>query len=171
VAYSVDDIASCVAWVTSSGRTSDDSSEDFDSTTCSTNGTVGEECDEIKDALPLKIGLDLGGGTLLVNSKVQVYVQSIMSAGDFYLLPYSDANSVIGTNEIGPNTASAGAWMEFTLTQNFVDDLAAPDGDGFVFVRWASDGTAKLKHGEVEADLLIDLDTLTGVSLRLRTTW
>lgn len=164
MAYSVDLIASVTNATHSAGRTNDDIANSVDTTSCHTNGTVGESCDEFKDAESMKIGLDVSGGQIENGSKVQVYCNDVMSAGDVYLLPYSDANSVIGTNELGPETIGAGAYDEFTLDQNFIDDLAAPDGNGYVYVRYASDGTAKSKTGEVQADLIVTLDTLAGIT-------
>ncbi len=163
MAYSVDDIAEAITYLTSS-RTADDGALDFDATTCLTNGTTGEDCDEIKNTLSSKIAIDVQGGALLVNTKVRVFVNSVMTGGDTYLLPYTDANSVSGTNEIGPETIVAGEWDEFTLSSAFIADLAVADVNGYQYVRYASDGTAKPKIGEVQADALIDLDVLSGIS-------
>jgi len=156
VAYSpTAHIVSVITMDHSSGRQNDDTTVDLDITACMSNGTLTTVCDEWKNILSGRIGLDLGGGTIVAGSLIRVRVDSFMTGGDIYLLPYTDANSVSTTNEINGGAIAADTWIEWTLTQAFIDDLWV-DGSGYAYVRMASDGTSKPKVSEAESDLTID---------------
>ncbi len=161
MAYSVDDITLVTDAVHTAGRTNPDTSNPVDVTTCMTNGTLADSCDEWKDADSGKIHIDVSGGTIDTLS-IRLWLNDIMTGGDFYLMPYTSDTAVSGTNEM-QDTGVDDTWHEFVLGSSFIAELNVA-GDDTVAIRVASDGTSKLKWGEVQADLVTITATLAGVT-------
>lgn len=161
MAYSVDDIGKVEAW-THTGYDGDDITLDATITACMTNGSVGEDCDEIKDSPGCRVEINVPPATITV-LKVRFYLNSIMTGGDQWLMPYIDANSVSTTNEVIGDYRSAGVWVEHVCSAAFIAQLADL-GDKFA-VRLASfNQSAKSKLGEVEVDVTWDQPQLSGVT-------
>lgn len=166
MAFSVAKIDSIVAYITTA-YDADDGSQDVDNTTCMTNGTLAEDCDEIKlGVLCLRIGIDVPPSS--INSlSIRVYLNSIMSAGDNAILPYIDANSVSITNENVQAYNSAPGWVTHILSANFLAQLA--DVGGKTYLRFGSgesgsNGVAKSKIGEIEIDISYDTYKYEGIT-------
>lgn len=154
MAYSVDDIQAVEAWITSA-YDADDGSLDFDNTGCMLNGTVGEDCDEIKEGticLRIEIGVDPAS---ILTLSIRFYFNSVMTAGTNAVLPYTDANSVSSTNEVSEDYTTPGQWIEHVLDGAFIAELA--DLGGYCAIRFGADaGVAKSKIGEVNIDMTVE---------------
>lgn len=161
MAYSVDDIGKVEAW-THTGYDGDDTLLDETLTACMTNGTVGEDCDEIKDSPGCRVEVNVPPATITA-LKVRFYLNSIMTAGDQWLMPYTSAVAVSTNYEVIGDYRSAGVWVEHVCSANFIAELADL-GDKFA-VRLASFGqSAKSKLGEVEVDVTWDQPQLSGIT-------
>jgi hypothetical protein len=162
MAYSVDDIGSVITYVVTS-YAADDGATEATITSCMTNGTTGEDCDELKSGVNrMKVEINVPPASITA-LKIRVYLNSIMSAGDNELMPYTDANSVSATNEVNGDYTSAGVWVEHVCSAAFIAELADISGKCYVGLS-AKDGTAKSKVGEVEADVTQTLHTMAGVT-------
>ncbi len=162
MAYSVDDIGLVEAW-TATNYSSDDIALDVDVTTCMTNGTVAEDCDEWKEGtINGRIEILVPPSAITAFS-IQFYLNSIMTAGDSSILPYTDANSVSTTNQDIATYDTAASWVDHgSLGSSFIAELG--DLGGKCAVRWASNDGAKSKLGEVQADVtytMLDIDGIT----------
>jgi len=163
MAYSVDDIGKVEAWThVGSFYDGDDLLLDEDNTVCMTNGTVAEDCDEIKASPGMRVEINVPPATITV-LKVRFYLNSIMTAGNQWLLPYTDANTVSPTNEVIGDYTSAGVWVEHVCSAEFIAQLG--DLGDKIAVRLASNAEdAKSKLGEVEVDVTWDQPQLSGVT-------
>lgn len=167
MAFTVDDIFAVEAQ-TAASKYADDTGLDLDSTTCMTNGTVGEDCDEFKEGtINCKVIIDIDPASILTMS-ARWYLNSVMQAGDNACLPYTDSNSVDNTNENVQAYDSAGQWIEHnSLGSAFIAQLG-DIGGGQCAIRLAAtntgSGNAKSKIGEVNLDITIYTFTLAGVT-------
>jgi len=162
MAYGVGGIDKVEAWVTAS-EYADDGSLDADVTTCMTNGTTGEDCDEWKEGtISGRVEMDIDPASLLTLS-VRFYLNSIMTAGTNVLLPYTDVNSVSSTNEIEQNYSSAGQWYNHVTDAAFRAELGDVGG-GKIAVRLTSNAGAKSKLGECNIDYTVYTFTLAGIT-------
>ena len=166
MAYSTDHITKVEAW-TAADYDADDLVLDADVTTCMTNATTGEDCDEWKEGiLNGRIEIDIPPSAVTA-LKVRFYFNSVMTAGDNALLPYTDANSVSITNEVIKDYTTPGQWIEHVVDASFLAELGDL-GNKFA-VRLASgelgtSGSAKSKLGEVEIDITFTQPVLTGIT-------
>ena len=162
MAYGLTGIDSVEAWVCAS-EYADDGSLDADVSACMLNGTNGEDCDEWKEGtLNGKVILDLDPASI-ISLSVRFYFNSVMTAGDNDLVPYTDANSVSSTNAITKDYTTPGAWVEHVCTGAFIAELG-DIGGGQCAVRLCSPGGAKTKVGEVNIDYTIYTLTLAGIT-------
>ena len=166
MAYSVVDILSTIAFLTAN-YTADDGAEDADSTSCMTNGTLSETCDEIKEGtIVLKILFTQDESDLIQPIKARFYFDSLMAAGDNVIMPYIDGNSVSNTNEDVEAYTSSGQWINHEDSSGaFRDEMGDASGDGKGGIRFAAnDGTAKSKIGEINLDIIIQTFELTATT-------
>jgi hypothetical protein len=162
MAFGVAGIESVIAW-TAASEYADDNVEDADSTTCMLNGTLGQDCDEWKEGtLNGKVIIDHDPASILTLS-VRFYLNSIMTAGDNDLVPYTDINSVSSTNKVTGDYSSAGVWVEHACSAAFIAELG-DIGGGKCAVRLASPGGAKSKIGEVNIDITVQTYELAGIT-------
>lgn len=163
MAYGVSGIDAVEAW-TAASYAADDGALDLDVTSCMTNGTTGEDCDEWKEGtINGKITIDVDPAALLTLS-IRFYLNSIMTGGDSSILAYTDSNSVSTTGENTASYASAGQWVDHgALGATFRGELG-DIGGGKCAVRWASNDGAKSKLGEVNIDFTEYTFTLAGVT-------
>jgi len=162
MAYGIDWIDAVLAMATST-YSSDDISQDADVTDCMTNGTTGEDCDEWKEGTICgKVIIDVDP-SVITSLSVRFYLNSIMTAGDNELLPYTDSNSVSTTYEVNGDYTSAGVWVEHVCSANFISELG-DIGGGQCAVRLGSNDGAKSKIGEVNIDIGIPHDDVIGVT-------
>jgi len=154
MAYSVDDISAVESW-TAASYTADDGTLDVDVTTCMTNGTIGESCDEWKQGVMSgRVEINVDPATIDTFS-IRFYQNDSMASGDMSCLPYIDADSVSTTNENIQTYDTNGVWVEHVLSAAFIAELA-DQGGGTCAVRLSSsDGAAKPKLGEVETDIVL----------------
>lgn len=162
MAYDVEDILLIEAWDTTT-YTGDDISWDATNTLCMTNGTLNEDCDEIKTGtICLRIEIAIPPATISA-LKVRIYMNSIMASGPNAILPYIDANSVDNTNEVILDYNSAGQWYEHVADAAFIAQLADL-GDKIAIRFGANTAVAKSKIGEVEVDVTWDQPQLSGIT-------
>lgn len=161
MAYSVDDIGQVEAW-THTGYDGDDIQLDEDNTVCMTNGTPSEDCDEIKDSPGMRVEINVPPATITA-LKVRFYLNSIMTAGNQWLMPHTSAVAVSIMNEVIGDYTTAGVWVEHVCSPAFIAELA--DLGDKCAVRLASfDQSAKSKLGEVEVDVTWDQPQLSGIT-------
>lgn len=161
MAYSVAKITKVESWITAS-EYADDGTLDIDVTTCMTNGTVAEECDEWKEGiLVCKVEIDQPPADILT-LKIRFYMQSFMTSGDCEVVPYTDANSVSSTNAVLTTYNTAGAWYEHILSAALIAELA--DIGGKCYLRLTQPGTAKNRLGEVEIDMTYTTYEINGIT-------
>lgn len=167
MAYGVTHISKVEAW-TATDYDADDLALDLDVTTCMTNGTPAEDCDEWKEGvLNGKVEINIPGSSILT-LKVRFYFNSVMTAGKNALLPYVSENSVSITNEVVKDYTTPGQWIEHICSPAFIAQLA--DVGGKCYVRLASgelgsSGISKPKMGEVEIDVTYLTYKYEGVTL------
>ena len=161
MAYDVEDIGQVEAW-THTGYDGDDIQLDADNTACMTNGTLTEECDEIKDSPGMRVEINVPPSAITA-LKVRFYLHSIMTAGNQWLMPYTSAIAVSTTYEVIGDYTVAGVWVEHVCSANFIAELA--DLGDKCAIRLASfEQSAKSKLGEVEVDVTWDQPQLSGVT-------
>jgi len=162
MAYSVDKVRAVESW-TAASEFGDDIALDVDVTTCMTNGTTGEDCDEWKEGtLNVRVEIDANPSAITALS-IQFYLNSVMSAGNNTVVPYTDANSVSATYGDEQDYSSAGSYIQHaTLGSNFISELG--DLGGYCAIRLASEGAAKSKLGEVQIDATVTQETITGIT-------
>lgn len=163
MAYSVDDIESIFAWTTTN-YTADDGTQDIDNTICMTNGTVGEDCDEVKEGtIVLRIVIPFPPSAIEALS-ARFYLNSIMTAGPNVIMPYTDVNSVSNTNEVAQTYDTAGQWYNHVTDSSFRGELG-DIGGGKSAIRFAANtGVAKSKIGEVNLDVTVTQEFIPGVT-------
>jgi len=162
MAYGVDGILAVESWTTAN-YSADDGALDIDVTSCMLNGTTGQDCDEYKEGtISCKVILEAAPASILTLS-VRFYLNSIMTAGDNTLMPYTDANSVSTSNEDTQDYSSAGNWIEHDCSGAFIAELG-DQGDGTCAVRLSSNDGAKSKLGEVNIDITVYTLTLAGIT-------
>lgn len=166
--YSTEYVSKVESW-TATDYDQDDLALDVDVTSCMTNGTPSEECDEWKEGvLNVKVEIDIGVPPSAITSlKVRFYFTSFMTAGNMALLPYTDLNSVSNINEVVKAYDTPGQWIEHICSPEFIAQLG--DVGGKCCVRLASgeggvSGIAKPKLGEVEIDVEYQTYPLSGVT-------
>lgn len=161
MAYSVAKIALIEAW-TSVSEFTDDLAFDVDNTTCMTNGTTGEDCDELKEGeLNLRIVIDVPPDD--INSlSIRFYLNGVMTAGNNSVVPYTDANSVSGTNANEQDYSTAGQWINHVLSGALLAELGNVNGQSVL--RFTSEGGAKSKIGEVNIDMDYDTYKVEGIT-------
>lgn len=164
MAYSVDDIESIIAYVTAN-YSADDGAQDADNTSCMTNGTEAEGCDELKEGtVSLKIVFSQDESDMITPVLVRIYLNEAMTAGDNSLMPYTDSNSVSTTNEDTKAYDSPG-WIDHEDDDgSFRDEMGDGDGSGRGAVRLSSNDGAKSKIGEVNADITIQTAELAAIT-------
>lgn len=157
--YSTDKITKVESW-TATDYDADDLALDVDVTTCMINATDAEDCDEWKEGvLNCKVEIDVPASS--INTlKVRFYFNTVHTAGNNALLPYTGSSSVSNTNEVVQDYTIDGQWIEHECSAEFIAELG--DVEGKTYVRLASgengtSGIAKSKLGEVQID--IDYDT------------
>ncbi|MCZ6775261.1 MAG: hypothetical protein O7D34_02250 [Ignavibacteria bacterium] len=166
MAFGVANIDAVETWTTVD-ETADDGTLDIDVTTCMTNGTTGEDCDEIKEGTFVqKVVMDIDPASLITLS-IRFFLNSIMTAGNNATYPYTDANSVSGTNPNSQAYDTAGAYVTHVISAAAIAELGeSPPGK--CSIRLAADGTgagnAKSKLGEVEIDFTIKTFTVAGIT-------
>lgn len=161
MAYGLTGITAVESW-TAASEYADDIALDVDVTSCMTNGTTGEDCDEWKEGtLNCRVEIGYGPASILTLS-VRFYMNSFMTAGDNELLPYTDANSVSSTNAVNLTYGTAGQWYEHDCSAAFIAELG--DLGGYCAVRLASPDISKPKLGEVQIDITIYTLTLAGIT-------
>ncbi len=162
MAYSTALIHAVETWSAAS-EYADDGSLDIDVTTCMTNGTDAESCDEWKEGtLNAKVIIDADPASV-ISLSVRFYFNDSMAAGDNDLVPYTDANSVSSTNKVTQDYTTTGQWIAHVTDAAFVAELGDV-GSGRCAVRLASPGGAKSKLGEVEIDIVIQTYELAGIT-------
>lgn len=163
MAYGLEDINKVEAWEFVGGfYDGDDDAFDVDITPCMTNGTPAEDCDEIKASPGVRLEVNVPPATISA-LKVRFYLNSIMTAGNQWLMPYTSAIAVSTTYEVIGDYSVAGVWVEHVCSAEFIAQLADL-GDKFA-VRLASNAeNAKSKLGEVEVDVTWDQPQLSGIT-------
>lgn len=170
MAYGTQYISKVESW-TATGYDQDDVALDVDVTACMINGTPAQDCDEWKEGtINCKVEIDIGVPPSAITSlKVRFYFNSMMTAGNNTLLPYTDPNSVSNINEVvkAYGSPEIGTWVEHICSPAFIAQLA--DVGGKCYVRLASgeggsSGSAKSKLGEVEIDVTWQTYPLAGVT-------
>ena len=164
MAYSVDKITKVETWSAAS-EFADDGSLDVDVSTCMVNGVTGTSCDEWKEGiLNCKVEINQSPSTITALS-IRFFLQSIMTGGNNSVVPYTDTNSVSGTNanEQSYNTGEVGTWVEHVLSAALIAELG--DVGGKTYLRLASEDTAKSKISEVQIDMTYTTYEVTGISL------
>lgn len=152
MAYGVTGISKVETWTTTSEWT-DDIALDIDVTTCMTNGTLAESCDEWKEGtLCCKVELDIDPATIQSLS-IRFYLNDFMASGDNAVVPYTDSNSVSSTNANTQTYDTKGVWVEHVLSAALIAELG--DVGGKCYLRLTSPGGAKSKIGEVNIDVVI----------------
>lgn len=161
MAYSIDDIERVDAY-TAASYAADDAALDVE-LACMLNGTTGEDCDEWKEGtINGRVEIAVPPSAITAMS-VRFYLNSIMTAGNNSLLPYTDVDSVDNTDEDTQDYSSAGQWIEHaSLSAGFLADLG--DLGLKCAVRLASNDGAKSKIGEVNADVTYTTLALAGVT-------
>lgn len=161
MAYSIDDIRAVLA-MTAASEYGDDIAEDNDVTVCMLNGTTGEDCDEWKEGtLNGRVEIDIPPSAITALS-VGFYFNSVMTAGDQELLPYTDANSVSSTNAVLEDYTTPGQWIYHVTDGAFLAELG--DLGGYCAVRLAAPAGAKSKIGEVNIDIVYVQEVLSGLT-------
>lgn len=161
MAYGLTDIGAVESW-TATNYSSDDITLDIDVTSCMTNGTDSQDCDEWKEGtINCRVEINVPPSAITALS-VRFYLNSIMTAGDNTLLPYTDANSVSTTNEVTSDYSSAGQWVEHVTDASFIAELG--DLGDKCAVRLSSNDGAKSKLGEVNIDITYTQPDLTGIT-------
>ena len=162
MAYGLTGIGAVESW-TCASEYADDGSLDVDITSCMTNGTNGEDCDELKEGtINCKVFIEYAPASILTLS-VRFYFNSVMTAGDNDLVPYTDANSVSSTNKVTGDYTTPGQWIEHDCSAAFIAELGELGG-GQCAVRLASPAGAKSKIGEVNIDITLYTFTLEGIT-------
>ncbi len=166
MAYGLTGIDTVESWTLAS-YAADDGSLDVTITSCMTNGTNGESCDEIKNIIGCKVTLDIDPASLLTLS-VRFYHNDSMAAGDAAVMPYTDSNSVSTTNEDVQDYTTTGVWITHaSLGSAFIAELG--DLSGKCAIRLASVSGAKPKLGEVNIEYTVYTFTLAGITRDVNT--
>jgi len=164
MAFSVDKIDYCTAWLVAS-ELADDGTVDVEQLSCMTNAVLTTMCDELKTGTTcLKIGINQDPSTITALS-IRFYLQSIMAAGDNAVTPYTDANSVSGTNKNNQTYGSGqvGTWVTHVMSAAAIAELGNVGGKCYLRLN-ASDGTAKTKLSEVNIEMTVALYKVEGVT-------
>ena len=161
MAYSVDKISNVSSYALTS-EFADDGAFDVDITTCMTNGTDDENCDEIKEGttcLKVEIAIDPATITAL---NIRFYVDEAKTTGNNTVVPYTDANSVSSTNGNEQAYDTNSAWVVHELTEALIAELG--DVGGKCYLRLVSEGSAKTKIGEVEIEATYTTYKVEGIT-------
>lgn len=161
MAYDVEDIGVVEAW-THTGYDGDDIALDADNTVCMKNGTLTEDCDEIKDSPGMRVEINVPPSAITA-LKIRFYLNDVMTSGNQWLMPHTSAAAVSTINEVIGAYTIIGTWIEHDCSPAFIAELG--DLGDKCAVRLASNGqNAKSKLGEVEADVTWDQPQLSGIT-------